>query len=140
MIDITKATKKEIENFEDKEWHGLDIEHYGKKIDWNEKDFIFKATENEEIVGTVTGKHGAGVIFIDTLMVKEGERGKGIGQLLLAAVEEFGKSMKAHKLWLYTGQGWKAKDFYEKVGFKELTILPDHHFHQDFIIYEKSLE
>lgn len=63
MIDISKATKKEIHEFNKREWHGMDIEHYGRPIKWHEKNFIFKATKTGGIVGTIEGKHEPGVVY-----------------------------------------------------------------------------
>lgn len=140
MIKVTKATRAQIKNFNEKEWHGVDLEHYGKHVHWNEKNFIFKAVENEKIVGTITGKHEAGVIYVGTIIVSQDKRGSGIGQKLLAKAESFGKKLGAHKIWLITGKGWRAEEFYDKIGFRLITVLPNHHFHKDFAIYEKDID
>lgn len=107
-------------------------------LEW--KFFLFSATDDGEIVGEVAGNHGAGVIFIDELIVKEKERGKGIGQKLLVAIEGFGREMGAHKIWLVTDESSKAVDFYAKLDFKQTGLFKNHFFHKNFVIYEKSLE
>ena len=110
MIRITKATRKQIKYFNEKEWHGVDIEHYGKPIQWIDQSFIFKATEGGEVVGTSTGKFESGVVYVDTLMVGVSMRGKGIGQKLIKKVEDYGRKSGAHKIHLITGKDWKIKE------------------------------
>lgn len=137
MITISKATSKEalIE-----EWHRVDVPHYGKSIEWHEKKFRFKAEENGKLIGTIEGKHGSGVIYIDSLITAEGARGKGIGTLLIKKAEEFGKKQGAHRTWLITGKDWSENIFYKKLGFKLIGTLPDFHFHQDFVVYTRQIK
>ena len=137
MIKISKATDKENLN---NEWHLLDIPHYGKAIEWNEKHFRFKAVENGKLVGTIDGKHESGVIYIGTVITAENARGKGIGTMLIKKAEEFGKKYGAHRTWLITGKDWSENIFYQKLGFKLIGTLPDFHFHQDFVIYTRSIK
>lgn len=139
MIRVISTTKAEVKKFNKKEWHGVDIEHYGKKVEWNEKEFIFKATENGKIVGTISGEHVSGVLYIDYIIVAKDKREKGVGKTLMQKTEEFGKSLNAHKIHLITGKGWKAINFYEELGYKKIADLPHHHFKKDFVIYEKFI-
>lgn len=139
MIRISKTTRNQIKAFNEKEWHGVDFEHYGKTVSWNEKPFLYKAVDNGKIVGTISGKHESGVIYVGTLIVAASERGKGIGRLLMQKAEEFGRREKAHKVYITTGKDWKASRFYESLGYKKEADLPDHHFHKDFVIYSKFI-
>lgn len=140
MITVSLATREAIKDFNQVEWHGVDMEHYGKPVDWNEKEFVFKAEENGKIVGTITGKQESGILYIGGLIVAKSERGKGVGKKLLEKAEEFGKKEGAHKANLSTGKNWDATKFYEALGYKQVAILLNHHFHKDFVIYEKLLK
>ena len=139
MIRISKATKSQIKTFNIKDWHGVDVEHYGKPIEWNEKPFLYKAVNDGKIVGTISGKHESGVVYVGTLIVAANERGRGIGKLLMQKAEEFGKNENAHKVYLTTGKEWKASKFYESLGYKKEANLSNHHFHKDFVIYSKLI-
>lgn len=139
MIKVSNATRPQIKSFNLKEWHGVDIEHYGKTVEWNEKNFLYKATEDGNIVGTISGKHESGVVYISTIIVAADKRGKGIGRYLMEKAEEFSKKEKAHKLYLTTGKNWESVKFYESLGFKKEADLPNHHFHKDFVIYSKFI-
>jgi GNAT superfamily N-acetyltransferase len=137
MIKILKADKKD--SLED-EWHKVDVPHYGKPIEWNEESFRFKAMDNGKLVGTINGRHESGVIYIEALITKESERGRGIGTKLIKRAENFGKKFGAHRAWLITGIDWKENLFYKKLGFKKIGDLPDFHFHKDFVIYTREIK
>lgn len=138
-VTISKAIEKEIKNFEEKTWRGEDIEHYGKPVRWIKRKFIFKATENGKIIGTVKGKFVAGVIFVETLIVAKDKRERGVGRKLMERVEEFGKQFAAHKIFLFTMEEWQASKFYEALGFKKTGKLLNHYLKRDFVIYSKLL-
>lgn len=140
MVNIQKATREEVGPFNIKEWHNVDIEHYGKPVEWDEEKFIYKAVENGNIVGTVAGSHESGVVYVDGLLVAKNKKRMGIGRELMGVVEEFGKLHKAHKIHLITGKDWDSEKFYTAIGFSKIAVLPKHHFRRDFIVYEKFLE
>ena len=118
----------------------MDFEHFGKLVEWKERKFRFKAMDDGRIVGTISGKFESGVLRISTIIIDESERGKGIGIVLMQKAENFGIKLGAHKVWLETGADWKARQFYESLGYKKEAGLPDHYFHHDFVIYSKMLK
>ena len=140
MIIISKATKKDIDNFSEKEWNRIDKIHYGRGVVWKEQKFIFKATEDGKTVGLVSGKLEAGVVYIGMIVTVESARGKGVGRMLVGKAEQFGKRHGAHKMWLITGKDWSENAFYKKLGFKIEGVLPDHHYHAEFVIYTKPIK
>ena len=139
MIKVLRSSYQELKEFGEKEWPFANIEHYGAKVDYNKKDFIFKAIEGGNIVGSIKGSHEAGVIYISYLIIAHDKKGQGIGKLLTLKAEDFGIKLGAHKVYLMTGKGWEAEKFYQKLGYKKTATLPNHHFHKDFVIYEKFI-
>jgi predicted N-acetyltransferase YhbS len=143
MLKISKVTKKnltEVKQFETKEWHKLDKEHYGApQGEYMDKNFRFVATENGKIVGTISGECELGMIFIAVLIVAQKRYGQGIGQKLLDKAKKFGKRLGCHKIYLFTGKNWKANRFYKTLGFKKIAELPKHYLKHDFYIYEKGV-
>jgi ribosomal protein S18 acetylase RimI-like enzyme len=137
MITISKSTKDEIKAFNTKEWVATDIRYYGKGRHWIEKDFVFKAVEDGEIVGTIYGKFAAGVLYIDDLIVTKDKRNLGIGRKLMEKAEAFGLQLKAHKSYLITGKDWNIRGFYERLGYKKTGDFVNHYNNSDFVIYEK---
>lgn len=138
MIQISESNNEEVKEFGEKEWPKANMEHYGKSVDYNQKDFVFKATEGDEIVGSIKGRHEAGVVYIDYLIVASDKKGEGVGRLLTEKSEEWGRELGAHKVHLITGKNWGAAKFYEALGYKKVAILP-HHFKEDYVVYEKFI-
>lgn len=138
MIIVEESTKEEIKKFNAKEWVATDVKYYGRGKNWIEKDFVFKAVDSGEIVGTIYGKFAAGVLYIDDLIVTKIKRGLGIGKMLMEKAEELGHKLKAHKAYLITGEDWsQARGFYEKLGYKKTGDFVNHYHNSDFVIYEK---
>lgn len=137
MIKILKATSKDSLL---SEWHKVDIAHYGKRIEWKERFFRFKAVDNGKLVGIIDGRYESGIIYIANLITAERSRGKGIGTMLVNKAEEFGKKLGAHRTWLITGRYWAENKFYKKLGFEQIGIFPDFHFHIDFVVYTKLIK
>ena len=139
MINIIRSTNKNIEDFNLKEWAKADVEHYGREVDWKVKKYVFVAEENGKIVGTLRIKVKAGLVEIRTIIVASGHRSKGIGKVLMEKTEEIAEKTGAHKICLKTGKNWKARKFYESLGYKKAGDLPKHYFKHDFVEYCKFL-
>jgi len=139
MLTIQPAVQEDLHDFSIREWHTVDIEHYGKPVEWNLKEFLFKAVDEDGVVGMISGKHESGVLYIEDVLVGQNARRKGIGKKLMKHTEVYGKKLGAHKAYLITGKNWEAAKFYESLGYNKCGDLPDHHFHKDFVAYSKKL-
>ena len=140
MVKISRASKKSTTDFCENEWHKVDIAHYGRRVEWKEQKFRFKATENGKLLGVISGDCECGIVYITQIITAEEARGKGIGTMLLQKAEEFCKKIGAHQMWLITGKDWTENAFYKKLGFKLGGALPDFHFHKDFVIYTRPIK
>ncbi len=78
-----------------------------------------------------------GTCEIESLIVGEKFRNKGIATQLVLKVEELCKEMKLHKIFLETGVNWEAKKLYEKLGYKVVCVLKNHYANKDFVLMEK---
>ncbi|WP_342045344.1 arsinothricin resistance N-acetyltransferase ArsN1 family A [Bacillus sp. OTU530] len=129
----------------------IKCESYVKKwlFDREERYAVVVAEENEEIVGWASinsyspraAYRGVGEISI---YVRREYRGKGIGQVLLAALEDAATHYQFYKLVLFTfpfnhlGQGLYRKSGYREVGvFEKQGILEGEYI--DVMIMEKLL-
>lgn len=139
MIIISKSTSEEIKEFNDREWVDADLKYYGITREWIKEKFIYKAEEDEKIVGAIIGKYEEGVLYIDDLIVAKDKRDLGIGRALVKKVEEFGKEMGGHKAYLITGKTWDVRKFYESLDYVKAGELKNHFRHLDFVIYEKKI-
>lgn len=140
-IIVLKEEKKEsdIKKFMDEEWKKWDLEHYGEQINFITEKFSLKATENEAIIGALIFKIDGRVAFIDELIVAFDRQGEGIGEKLILKAESIAKEYNCHKVQLHTGVNWRARKFYERVGYKKTNNLPDQYLRRDFVEYTKYL-
>lgn len=141
IIRIKRKTKA-LEDFEKREWGRVHPEHYGHKINWDfwEKvKFRLVAKEGGKIIGKLTGHYMAGAMFIGELLVGHEYQGQGVGQALMAEAEKLAKRKKFHKIYLETGVGWRAVEFYEKLGYKKEARLEKLWEKKDFWIMSKFL-
>jgi ribosomal protein S18 acetylase RimI-like enzyme len=139
MINISKSTHEEIKGFNEAEWVEQDRKYYGKSTEWINEKYVFKAKENGEIVGSISGNYEEGVLFIEDIIVAKQKRGLGIGKLLVEAVEKYAKEKGGHKVYLITGKTWDVRKFYESLSFTNTGELKNHFRGVDFVIYEKII-
>lgn len=82
-----------------------------------------KAVVAGRIVGSVRGRAEAGACFISRLMVLPSCQNRGIGKMLMRAIEE--KFAAADRFELYTGhKSLKNLAFYSKIGYREYARKP----------------
>jgi ribosomal protein S18 acetylase RimI-like enzyme len=106
---------------------------------WEEKHLSLEALEGNEIVGALTGDLMAGVLYIPELIIKQDNKGKGIGKSLLNEAEKWLKDRNGHEIYLVTGEKWPAKGFYIKLGFYLVADLPKHYSKTDFVLFRKFI-
>ncbi|HLL61195.1 MAG TPA: GNAT family N-acetyltransferase [Candidatus Nitrosocosmicus sp.] len=139
-INILKRKTKQMKDFDKKEWKYHDEEHYGREVTWDTKVYYLKACDDKnEILGTMELKVEGGIGVIRTLIVAHDRMRQGIGKSLILQAEEITKKQNGHKLHLFTGKPWQSVPFYQSVGFKITSILPDHYWHVDFVEMSKLL-
>ena len=140
IIQIEGEDHPDLKAFSAGEWPVVDKEHFGdQQVDFSKPKFALKAIEDGQIVGYLAMTLDMGVLHIDSLLVGERHRGKGVAKRLLVAAEDRARDMGCHKAWLETGKDWKARIFYEKQGYALRVELPNYYAHQDFIIMDKEL-
>ncbi len=143
MTNISFLDEKEfssLKEFSSREWPSADREHYGDdELDFTKHTFAFVARDGDEVVGYIKLMFDLGVLVMDSLIVAEKYRGQGIATQLVIAAEEKGRAMGAHKMRLETGSDWKAKEFYEKLGYRVRAELPNYYAHRDCVLMDKDL-
>ncbi|WP_373353301.1 GNAT family N-acetyltransferase [Pseudoroseicyclus sp. CXY001] len=106
-------------------------------ISFHSRALIFEAHEStapegESYAGGIDAALGAAFCFVRLLAVAPAQRGKGVGALLLSAVEDEARAAGARGIWLDTFS-FQAPAFYRAHGFEEVgTIaeyLPGHSRH-----------
>lgn len=140
IIKFEQSQVEKLEALKAKAWLIADLEHYGEhQPRFSNETFTLLAQEDNQVVGYITIICDSGVAQIEPLMVDPDKKGQGIGSALLQEAEKVAKEKGIHKLWLETGQDWKAKDFYLKHGYTVRADLPNHTGGYNFVLMDKII-
>ena len=138
--EITAEEKSELGTFKASNYPAIDKDHYGELLpDFTETEVTLIARDNGNIVGYLDMSVAVGVASLKSLMVGVDCQGKGFGSELVQKAEEKARSLNAHKVTVETGLGWKAKPFYEKLGYTVRAILPNDFNGEDAVLLDKML-
>jgi GNAT superfamily N-acetyltransferase len=80
-------------------------------------------SENNTVLGGLTGRTSLGMLFIDVFFLPKTLRGHGLGSQLLSLAEEEGRRRGCKSAVLYT-ISFQAPDFYVKHGWKIFGEVP----------------
>ncbi len=138
-IKELEVSSEEILSFQKHEWEKSDFIDYGITIDWVKDKKILLAVEDDETAGVLELTMQAGVMRIESLIVKHEKQRSGIGTALMSKAEKIAKARKIHKIFLHTSRSNRTSKFYKSLGFSITGELRDHHAHQDYRIFTKFL-
>ena len=141
-IKQIKQNSKSLSGFMLREWKLIHPEHYGEELDfeyWHTRHLYLEAVEANKLIGGLMGEFYGGVLFIQELIVANGNRGKGVGKTLLKQAEKWAKNYRGHEAYLYTGKNWKEKNFYLKCGYRIAADMPSFYSKVDFVLMRKLL-
>lgn len=132
--------KKMLKTFEHEQWPIADKEHYGNEMpDFRYQKYSIIASEGADILGFIFLTINVGVATIDSLLVHESLRRKGIASSLLKKAEEKAKKEGCHLIRLETGEDWSARKFYEKHGYTVRALLKGYYGKRDFVLMDKGI-
>lgn len=138
--DITTEEEVELGIFKSANYPTIDKDHYGDPLpDFTQTEVTLIARNDGNIVGYLDLSVCLGVASIKSLMVGVDYQGKGFGKELVMKAEERARGLKAHKVTVGTGLSWKAKPFYEKLGYAVRAILPNDFNGEDAVLLDKML-
>lgn len=138
--ELNPSEKEILSQFKAANYPSIDKDHYGETLpDFTQTEVTLIARDNGNIVGYLDLSVCLGVAAIKSLMVGVEYQGKGFGSELVRNAEERVRSLNAHKVTVETGLSWKAKPFYEKLGYAVRAILPNDFNGEDAVLLDKML-
>ncbi|WP_145206836.1 GNAT family N-acetyltransferase [Sphingobium sp. B2] len=81
--------------------------------------------EAGEMIGGLTGRTGAGWLFIEFFWLPEELRGRGFGSELIRRAEDIAKERGCVGAWLDTFS-FQAPGFYERHGYESFGVIEDY--------------
>ena len=134
-IELTKAKLSDIVNMQELVFpeveSGIILVRTSDEIATNIRSYIL-AKEGSELVGfCALHIHAPSLAEIRSLVVKEDQRGKGIGEKLIAQAMDEAETLGIQKVLSLTYK----QSFFEKLGFVEISkeSLPEHKIWADCI-------
>jgi len=139
-MKIRRAKKEEVNKIS-KIISVLDTKHYKFSKKDKIKTFIQKkscyvALEDSKIMGSICLDLSKEACKIYSIVSKK----KGCGMLMINKAVELCKKNKVSKLWCWSLIRYKAKGFYDKMGFEEQFLLKKHLYGEDCYIFGKIIK
>jgi GNAT superfamily N-acetyltransferase len=112
---------------------------YDFSVIWHEQTHDFAAMDGEETIGVAHIRIAASLAHIERIIVLPERRRAGIGRALLAAAADAANYYNCHKLTALVPHRGAAQTFFERCGYREEAVLPQHTFKLDMAAMRKFL-
>ena len=112
---------------------------WGFRVIWHEQRHEFAATRGGTILGVLGLRIAASLAHLDSLVVAEAERRRGIGRRLLERAETVANYYNCHKVTLEVPLDSGAERFFDACDYKREAVLPQHTWKRDVAIMRKFL-
>ena len=141
-VQVHEVTRSTAQEFFEVEWRKVNQELFGKPFLWILLgEFNLGALGSEgQLLGAARYTIAEGVGYLRELVVKAGQRSRGIGQKLLDAFETDCRERGCHKLCLdVAAANVRAQAFYARNSWQRECLMPRHWRQVDFEIWVKWL-
>jgi GNAT superfamily N-acetyltransferase len=109
------------------------------RVIWHEQQHEIAATHAGQIVGVLALRIAASLAHVDSLLVVQDERRRGVGRALLERAEIVANYYNCHKVTIEAPADLPARTFFEACGYHVEAILPQHTWKLDVAIMRKFL-
>lgn len=112
---------------------------YDFSVIWHEERHDFAALDGEQIIGVVEITIAASLAHVRRVVVEPVRRGQGVGRALLQAAADTGNYYNCHKMTVMVPHKSGAQSFFERCGYRQEAILPQHTFKLDMAVLRRFL-
>ena len=98
------------------------LQDYNSPYMGDYQDFSFHLEEGGAVIAGIVAESVSDTIEVSYLYVEEGHRKKGLGRMLLSALEENGRKAGMKRILLNT-YSFQAPEFYKKCGFEQIAEI-----------------
>jgi ribosomal protein S18 acetylase RimI-like enzyme len=93
----------------------------------------------DKLLAAAKGHSCAGALYIKEIIVKQGQRGKGIGRAMMDDIIALAKERNCQTIWVDT-LAYQAPAFYEKLGFRESGRVTGYRGPHDRVFYTMQVD
>jgi GNAT superfamily N-acetyltransferase len=112
---------------------------YDFSVVWHEQTHWFAAEDGGETVGVAQIRIAASLAHVERVIVIPERRRTGLGRALLAEAADTANYYNCHKLTVMVPHRGGAQIFFERCGYHEEAVLPQHTFKMDIAVLRKFL-
>ena len=141
-VEVREVSRGAAQDFFEVAWRQFNHELFGEPFLWLlTGEYHLGACEGGgDLLGAARYTIAEGVGYLRELVVREGQRGRGIGQQLLAAFEADCRRRECHKLFLdVAAVNVRAQAFYRRNGWQQEGLMRRHWREVDFQTWAKWL-
>jgi ribosomal protein S18 acetylase RimI-like enzyme len=141
-VQVHDITRGSAQDFFEVAWRQFNEELFGKPFLWvlTGEYHLGAGRDDGELLGAARYTIAEGVGYLRELVVREGHRGQGIGDKLLAAFEADCRRRQCHKLFLDVASvNVRAQAFYRRNGWEQEGVMRRHWREVDFETWIKWL-
>ena len=138
-LTVGRGDEKEVLRFLREEWPAADEETFGRPVEWIAEPMALVLRRHRHIVAVLKGHFVGGVGSVDELIVRRGQRGLGVGSLLLERFEEEANKRDCSRVVLRAVKGSKAEEFYRSRGYYRECVQYSYEFGYDYVRLTRGL-
>jgi ribosomal protein S18 acetylase RimI-like enzyme len=99
---------------------------------------IIVAEVNNDIIGVCFNRFDDFTLWLEWIIISSTDRNKGVGKLLIHALEKSARERDCHKIWCdCRTSNSVSKSFLQSCGFDIIATIEKHWYQQDFVILQK---
>ena len=112
---------------------------YDFSVIWHEQRHDFAALDADETIGVIEIGIAASLAHVKRIVVLPERRRQGVGRALLNTAADTANYYNCHKMTVTVPHKSAAQTFFERCGYREEAVLPQHTFKLDMAVLRKFL-
>jgi GNAT superfamily N-acetyltransferase len=138
MIELRKTSDSAEDASRRRILETLDAHSQAAGHPFRPQTIVLEAWERDDYLGGILARSVSDWTYIELLAVTDAARGRGVGRMLVEAVEREARRLGNVGLWLDTFT-YQAPGFYQKLGFSEFGRIEDHPRGRDRVFLLKRI-
>lgn len=138
-VEITRVQPEQVLEFVRKAEREALKSFYDFSVIWHEQRHSFAASIDGETIGVAEIRVAASLAHVEHVIVLPDKRRRGAGRALLQSAADVANYYNCHKLTTLVPHLGGAQQFFERCGYREEAVLPQHTFKLDMAVMRKFL-
>lgn len=138
-VEIVRVQPQAIEAFVRRTEREALKSFYDFNVVWHEQSEHFAAMQDDAILGVASIRIAASLAHVERIVVDSAHRRNGVARALLESAAEIANYYNCHKMTVMVPARSAAARFFERCGYHQEAVLPQHTFKLDMAVLRKFL-